>query len=116
MTLHFTFYSKARHIAFFVNFWARRSNLRYALRQNDDSCELFIQGKDSELAKFSDELAKMPTSVFLKDTSVGLCDEVPDIPAFSMDFKSTNITPYALEAGKNECGFESDEDFIKTAS
>ena len=64
MTLHFTFYSKARHIAFFVDFWARRSNLRYALRQNDDSCELFIQGSESELAKFSDELAKMSTSVF----------------------------------------------------
>ena len=116
MTLHFTFYSKARHIAFFVDFWARRSNLRYALRQNDDSCELFIQGSESELAKFSDELAKMSTSVFLKDTSVQLCDEVPDIPAFSTDFKSANITPYALETGKNECGFESDEDFIKAAS
>lgn len=116
MTLHFTFYSKAHHIAFFVDFWARRSKLDYALRQNDESCELFIKGSDEELSQFSNDLAKMSSSVFLKDTSVQLCDDIPDIPAFNTDFKSANITPYALENEQNECGFSSDEDFIKTAS
>lgn len=115
MTLHFTFYSKAHHIAFFVDFWARRSGLDYAIRQNSESCELFIKGSDEQLSEFSNDLAKMSSSVFLKDTSVQLCDEIPDIPTFSTDFKSANITPYALETGKNECGFESDESFIESA-
>lgn len=116
MTLHFTFYSKAHHIAFFVDFWARRSNLRYALRQDEQSCELFIEGSESELGKFSDELAKMSTSVFLKDTSVALCEGIPDIKPFTPSFSSENITPYAIEMGQNECGFSSDEDFIRAAS
>ena len=115
MILHFTFFSRAGHIAFFVNFWAKRSGMKYALRQNDESCELFIEGDEAELGKFSDDLAKMSTSVFLKDTSVELCEQMPEAAEFKSDFTSNNITPFALENDKNECGFGSDENFIEYA-
>lgn len=115
MILHFTFFSRAHHIAFFVNFWAKRSGMKYALRQNADSCELFIEGDEISLGKFSDDLAKMSTSVFLKDTSVELCEQMPESTEFQSDFTSNNITPYALENDKNECGFGSDENFINFA-
>lgn len=129
ITLHFKFFTitnLAEHLAFFVLFYAERSSLRYFLRQESGFFELFINGDTNKLENFSNELALLPSSIFLLDSSTEKIEQMPQNTEDSINlidlqnklknkFYTQNITPFALKNGENEFGAKQNQNAINNA-
>lgn len=103
-------------LAFFLDFWAKKSALKYSITAQNRSIKLYVEGNENELAKFSDEYINLvPHSIFIEESKVSLADELPKNSEFEFDFSFKNITPNALKSDENEFGFKSDNIFIANA-
>lgn len=101
-------------LAFFLDFWAKKSALKYSITKENRSVKLYVKGDEKELGKFSDEfISKVPSSIFIQESKVELAENLPDSSEFEFDFSYKNITPYSLESGVNEFGFGIDNEIIK---
>ncbi|EKR7974455.1 hypothetical protein P9H48_001637, partial [Campylobacter fetus] len=118
MILHFEFKfnNNQKTLAFFLEYWAKKSGLDYSITFKNDDINLYINGDEQSLSKFNDEFIIMvPHSVFLQNSSVKIEDEMPKNSDLKFDFSLENITPLSLKDGINEFGFSSDESLINEA-
>ncbi len=100
-------------LAFFLDFWAKKSALKYSITKEQKYIKLYIEGDEKELGKFSDEfISKVPSSIFIEETKVVLGEKLPINSEFEFNFSYKNITPYTLESGINEFGFTIDNELI----
>lgn len=104
-------------LAFFLDFWAKKSALKYSITSQNRLVRLYIEGDEKQLGKFSDEYINLvPHSIFIQESKVNLADEMPAKNEFEFGFSFKNITPNALIYKENEFGFRADEDFITNAT
>ncbi len=118
LILHFEFKfnNNQKTLAFFLEYWAKKSGLDYSITFKNDDINLYINGDEQSLSKFNDEFIIMvPHSVFLQNSSVKIEDEMPKNSDLKFDFSLENITPLSLKDGINEFGFSSDESLINEA-
>lgn len=103
-------------LAFFLDFWAKKSALKYSITTQNGSIKLYVEGDEKELARFSDEYINLvPHSIFIEESKVSLADKLPQNSEFEFNFSFKNITPNALQTDENEFGFKSDSSFINSA-
>lgn len=103
-------------LAFFLDFWAKKSALKYSITAQNGSIKLYVEGDENELARFSDEYINLvPHSIFIEESKVSLADKLPQNSEFEFNFSFKNITPNALQTDENEFGFKSDSSFINSA-
>ncbi|WP_297985588.1 hypothetical protein [uncultured Campylobacter sp.] len=103
-------------LAFFLDFWAKKSALKYSITAQNGSIKLYVEGDENELARFSDEYINLvPHSIFIEESKVSLADKLPQNSEFEFNFSFKNITPNALQIDENEFGFKSDSSFINSA-
>lgn len=102
-------------LAFFLDFWAKKSALKYSITAQNGSIKLYVEGDENELARFSDEYINLvPHSIFIEESKVSLADKLPQNSEFEFNFSFKNITPNALQTDENEFGFKSDNSFINS--
>lgn len=104
----FSYLSENKILAYFLDFYAKNSGLKYSLHRKDKEISLYVEGESDELLKFGDESMNLiPNSIFLADSEVKIVEvaEPTNIPIPEM--KLSNITPKMLkskELVRNEFG------------
>ena len=98
MILCFEFeYSNSNdNLAFFLNFYAKKSELTYSFEKDGRFLRLYIKGDQEELLKFSDEISRcVPHSIFLQNSRVFVSEEMR---GEEENFKNSlsNITPSVI--------------------
>lgn len=93
--------------AIFLDFWAKKSGLKYQICNQNKFIELFVQGDKDELDKFNNKfLPNIPHSIFLKQSNIEIVEDFPTENTIKFDeFSSNLITPYSVNSGKNEFDF-----------
>lgn len=101
------------NIEVFIHHFAKNSTLEYSVIKQQQSLDLYIQGSKKQLEDFSDTIAKMPHSLFLKKFEVELADfpETANTTKanYSLPQKLCSfLTPLSLESSCNEFGMTPD--------
>ncbi|MBP3207404.1 MAG: hypothetical protein J6M21_03975 [Campylobacter sp.] len=97
-------------IAHFLDFYAQKSGLKYALNLEKNFTRLFVIGEEKELLKFSDEYMNLiPNSVFLAKTSVKVVETAKEHNFVGGEFKSSNFTPSAIKAYQENSALNANE-------
>ncbi|MCD8213488.1 MAG: hypothetical protein LUC34_05515 [Campylobacter sp.] len=87
--------------AFFLNFYAQKSELAYGIDKNGYDLRLYVQGDQEELLKFSDDIStKIPHSIFLQSSRVFVSQTLGGKHAKFKNLLS-NITPNMVDDFKN---------------
>ncbi len=119
LKFEFDYAGEGDYFAFLLDFWAKKSGLKYALTKANNprggaKISLFVEGSDAELARFSDEyISNVPHSIFIRESKVELAEDFKFDSAledfkFETQFKFGLVTPLALKTGENEFGFKFD--------
>lgn len=114
MILKFSFeiYLNANDLAFFIDFYAKKSNLTYSILKEENFIFLFVDATEEELIDFSENyISLVPNFSLLKSTKV---EVVSSMKKSNIDIKNpklSNITPFSIKEFflhkkpiKNECG------------
>ncbi|NLK66390.1 MAG: hypothetical protein GX282_02825, partial [Campylobacteraceae bacterium] len=112
----FNYINKTNLLAYFLDFYAKKSKLPYSIYKENDVISLFVEGKEEELLKFSDEwMILIPNSVFLTKSEVLVVDEMKESNLEIPSLKLPNLTPNVVknyvnhsDSLENECGIFSE--------
>lgn len=98
VAFRFFYTNKNSFLAYFLDYYAKKSTLKYTINKNDDEITLFIEGSEEELLKFSDEYMNLvPNSVFLAKSSVEVVKETLKTNLQIPQTKFANITPAVIK-------------------
>lgn len=92
LVYEFEYANSNDNLAFFLNFYAKKSKLPYGIERESSFVRLYIKGEEEELLKFSDEISELiPHFIFLSNSRVFVSDE---LKGEQREFKNTlsNIT------------------------
>lgn len=116
LKFEFLFTNSLKIIAFFLDFWAKKSKLDYSIKFDKNMIYLYVSGNDKELSQFNDEfICLVPHSIFLQSSKVELSQDLPKSDEFKFDKKFKNITPFGIKSGKNEFGYSSNDELVKNS-
>lgn len=100
----FVYNSNNGVLSYFLDFYAKKFDLKYSITKENELLRLFVSGDKDEVVKFNDSSMNcIPNSIFLKKSSVNEWEK--ELPKSSDFFSSpyANITPSVLKAyGKGE--------------
>ena len=97
-------------IADFLDFYAQKSGLKYALNLEKNLTRLYVFGEEKELLKFSDEYMNLiPNSVFLAKTSVKVTDEAKEHNFTQNRAEFANFTPSVIKAYQENSSLNANE-------
>ncbi|QKG29272.1 hypothetical protein [Campylobacter sp. RM16187] len=97
LTYEFEYANSNENLAFFLNFYAKKSKLSYGIEREGSFIRLHLEGEQEELLKFSDEIsALIPHFIFLSNSKVFVSEE---LKGEQKEFKNTlsNITPSIIQ-------------------
>lgn len=103
--------------AFFLDFWAKKSGVKYAIEFTKNKISLFVDGDEKMLDEFSSKyLTMVPHSIFLRDSKVEICEQMPETSKLDFDFALNLLTPNSLKTKTNEFGFSADQIWVQKAA
>lgn len=97
LVYEFEYANSNENLAFFLNFYAKKSGFSYGIEQEGLYTRLYLEGEQEELLKFSDEISTLiPHSIFLSNSRVFVSDE---LKGEQKEFQNTlsNITPKMIQ-------------------
>ncbi|MDO5045814.1 hypothetical protein [Campylobacter sp.] len=97
LAYEFEYANSNENLAFFLNFYAKKSGLRYSMDRENFLAKLYIEGEQAELLSFSDEISQLiPHFVFLSNSKVFVSEE---LKGEQKEFKNnlSNITPSMIQ-------------------
>ena len=108
----FNYTNKANFLAYFLDFYAKKSSLPYSIYKENNDISLFVEGSEEEVLKFSDEsMILIPNSVFLTKSEVKIVDEMKKSNFEIPNLNISNLTPSVVknyvshsDSLENECG------------
>ena len=103
-------------IAHFLDFYAKKSGLEYALNIEANFARLYVIGEEEKLLKFSDEYMNLiPNSIFLTKTSVKVVESPKEHNFEQCEFKSSNFTPSVIRSHQENGSLNENEFGILSA-
>ncbi|QKF64738.1 hypothetical protein [Campylobacter corcagiensis] len=111
----FEYTHKIPYLAYFLDYYAKKSNLKYTITFKNSEIILYVDASEDELLKFSDESMNLiPNSIFLSKSSVEVTDQMPSFDVKIPDTKFSSITPFMIKNSKsNEYGIFSEVSVFK---
>ncbi|PSM51402.1 hypothetical protein CBLAS_0970 [Campylobacter blaseri] len=109
ISYEFKYLNKNNFLIFFLEYYAKKSNLNYSIISNNSTIKLFVEGDEEEQVKFSDEyMALIPNSIFLAKSSVENVDELPKSDYEYNKSSFANITPKVVKEYLNDNNIENE--------
>lgn len=94
----FNYTNKNNFLAYFLEFYAKKSSLSYSITKEGDILTLFVEGEEKDLLKFSDEsMILIPNSIFLQKSEVEVVDEMPNTNIEIPNSSFSNLTPSVVK-------------------